>query len=467
MAKMRDGYMATRKEHFTYSLFFFGQNLLWGFAGLVVTYLTDIGLTAALAGTILIVPKIWDAVNDTIFGVIVDKTRFKNGQKFLPWVKIGVAAIGVTTLLMFAIPASTPQTLKIIWFVVAYILFDAAYTMLDAPAFALPTVMTNNIQERTALVSGNKLWAMVGGVLAAVLVPMLQKKLGWFGAGCLFIIGGVILMLPLLFCAKERQSEEQKKEEEVTFKQMLNYLGKNKYLLIALVAMLLFGLTAVESALSIYIARICFGNQSLGTVLAACVALPVILISAIIPPLARKIDKFWILVIGIASSIVINVITYFVGFSNVTMAIVFTALKCMGLAFWQVIIYMLVADTVEYGTYKSGTRAAGITFSLQTFVSKLKNALISSLVAYSLALTGFVEGENAVQPAGVAEGIWGIFTFLPVIGYAIALAVLLIGYKLRDDSVQVMAKYNSGEITYEEAVAVLGDKFGAPAVRGE
>ena len=250
MAKMRDGYMATRKEHFTYSLFFFGQNLLWGFAGLVVTYLTDIGLTAALAGTILIVPKIWDAVNDTIFGVIVDKTRFKNGQKFLPWVKIGVAAIGVTTLLMFAIPASTPQTLKIIWFVVAYILFDAAYTMLDAPAFALPTVMTNNIQERTALVSGNKLWAMVGGVLAAVLVPMLQKKLGWFGAGCLFIIGGVILMLPLLFCAKERQSEEQKKEEEVTFKQMLNYLGKNKYLLIALVAMLLFGLTAVESALS-------------------------------------------------------------------------------------------------------------------------------------------------------------------------------------------------------------------------
>lgn len=467
MAKMRDGYMATRKEHFTYSLFFFGQNLLWGFAGLVVTYLTDIGLTAALAGTILIVPKIWDAINDTIFGVIVDKTRFKNGQKFLPWVKIGVAAIGVTTLLMFAIPASTPQTLKIIWFVVAYILFDAAYTMLDAPAFALPTVMTNNIQERTALVSGNKLWAMVGGVLAAVLVPMLQKKLGWFGAGCLFIIGGVILMLPLLFCAKERQSEEQKKEEEVTFKQMLNYLGKNKYLLIALVAMLLFGLTAVESALSIYIARICFGNQSLGTVLAACVALPVILISAIIPPLARKIDKFWILVIGIASSIVINVITYFVGFSNVTMAIVFTALKCMGLAFWQVIIYMLVADTVEYGTYKSGTRAAGITFSLQTFVSKLKNALISSLVAYSLALTGFVEGENAVQPAGVAEGIWGIFTFLPVIGYAIALAVLLIGYKLRDDSVQVMAKYNSGEITYEEAVAVLGDKFGAPAVRGE
>lgn len=466
MAKTRAGWMATRKEHTTYSLFFFGQNLLWGFAGMILTFLTDIGISAELAGTILIVPKIWDAVNDTIFGVIVDRTRFKNGQKFLPWVKIGVAAIGVTTLAMFAIPAAAPQTLKIIWFIIAYILFDAAYTMLDAPAFALPTVMTNNIDERTSFVSGNKLWAMVGGVLATVLVSVMQKQLGWFGAGCIFIIGGVIFMLPLLFCAKERQSDEQKKEEDVSLKQIFGYVGKNKYLLITLIAMLLFGLTAVESQLCIYIARICYGNQGLGSINSACVAIPVIFVSMVIPPLAKKFDKFWILVFGVLSSIVLNVVTYFIGFDNVVVAIIFTALKCMGLAFWQVIIYMLVADTVEYGTYKSGTRAAGITFSLQTFISKLKNALITSLIAFSLALVGFVEGENAVQPEGVAQGIWGIFTLLPAIGYVIALVVLLVGYKLRDKSVQVMADYNSGNITYDEAVAAIGDKFGAPAPKG-
>lgn len=467
MAKARDGYMATRKEHFTYSMFFFGQNLLWGFAGIVLTFLTDIGISAALAGTILIVPKVWDAVNDTIFGVIVDKTRFKNGQKFLPWVKIGVAAIGVTTLAMFAIPASIGQTAKVVWFIIAYILFDAAYTMLDAPAFALPTVMTSNIGERTAFVSGNKLWAMVGGVLATVLIPMMQKSLGWFGAACVFIIGGVILMLPLLFCAKERQSEEQKKEEDVSIKQIFAYVGKNKYLLITLIAMLLFGLTAVESQLSIYIARICYGNQSYGTINSACVAIPVIIVSAVIPPLSKKFDKFWILVFGVLSSIILNVVTFFIGFDNVVVAITFTALKCMGLAFWQVIIYMLVADTVEYGTYKSGTRAAGITFSLQTFISKLKNALITSLIAFSLALVGFVEGENAIQPEGVAKGIWGIFTLLPAGGYVIALLVLIFGYKLRDNSVQVMADYNSGKISYDEAVDAIGDKFGAPALRGE
>ena len=74
---------------------------------------------------------------------------------------------------------------------------------------------------------------------------------------------------------------------------------------------------------------------------------------------------------------------------------------------------MLVADTVEYGTYKSGARAAGITFSLQCFAAKLKNGLIGSVVLASLSVVGFVEGEGAIQPAGVAEGVWALFCLLP------------------------------------------------------
>ena len=87
------------------------------------------------------------------------------------------------------------------------------------------------------------------------------------------------------------------------------------------------------------------------------------------------------------------------------MAIVMTMFKCSGMGFWSVVIYMLIADTVEYGTYKTGTRAAGISFSLQTFVAKLKNGIIGSVILFSLSMVGFVEGENAIQPAGVAEGV--------------------------------------------------------------
>ena len=121
---------------------------------------------------------------------------------------------------------------------------------------------------------------------------------------------------------------------------------------------------------------------------------------------------------------------------------------------------MLIADTVEYGTYKTGTRAAGISFSLQTFVAKLKNGLIGSVVLTSLASVGFVEGENAVQPAGVAEGVWKLFCLLPAAGFTIALVILLAGYKLRTRDVQIMSRYNSGVLSREEAEAILAHKYG-------
>ncbi|MBQ2050362.1 MAG: MFS transporter, partial [Spirochaetales bacterium] len=80
------GYVTSAGERRSYAIFFLGQNLIWGFIGYISTFLTDIGISAAKAAAILIVPKIWDAVNDTIFGYIVDRHKFKNGQKFLPWV---------------------------------------------------------------------------------------------------------------------------------------------------------------------------------------------------------------------------------------------------------------------------------------------------------------------------------------------------------------------------------------------
>ena len=139
------GFVTSKKERWAYGLFFLGQNILWGYAGYVETFLTDIGIAAASAAMILLLPKLWDAVNDVIFGYLMDRYSFRNGQKFMPWVRIGTAAVGLTTVALFAIPPSADQTVKIVWFVVAYVLFDICYTILDAPAFAVTTVMTHDV----------------------------------------------------------------------------------------------------------------------------------------------------------------------------------------------------------------------------------------------------------------------------------------------------------------------------------
>ena len=244
---------------------------------------------------------------------------------------------------------------------------------------------------------------------------------------------------------------------------MLNYLGKNKYLLVVLLAMFVLGVASVEQKMAIYMGRICLGQESAATLVAAGVAVMVIVVSAIIPRLSKKWDIFNVMIAGLIFSIVMGVVSYFVGYDSLPVALVMIMLKCAGLGFWQVIIYMLIADTVEYGTYKTGTRATGITFSLQCFISKLKNAVIGSFILLILARVGFVEGEGAVQPAGVDKGVWGLFNLVPSIGFAAAVVLLVLFYKLRSKDIQTMAAYNNGEITKEEAEAVLGEKYGPAA----
>lgn len=453
-------YMTSKKERMAYCLFFLGQNILWGYAGYVETFLTDIGITAAMAAAILLVPKLWDAVNDVLFGYLMDRGTFRNGQKFLPWVRIGTAAIGITTVVLFAIPDSLTQAVKVIWFLVAYILFDICYTILDAPAYALTTVMTSNVDERTSIIAGGKLWAMVGGVIATLLVPLLRPRLGWFVACVVFVAVSVILMIPMLFLVKERPSDTSVAEQNPGLREMLTYLRHNTYLIVALVAMLLLGIASLEQKMAIYMGRICLGQENTATLVAGGAAVSVILVSAVVPKLSRRWDKFTVLCWGLAFTVVMNIAAYFVGYGSLAAAILMTMLKCSGLGFWSVVIYMLIADTVEYGTYKTGTRAAGISFSLQTFVAKLKNGLIGSVVLLSLSAVGFVEGENAVQPAGVADGVWALFCLLPAVGFAIALGILLLFYKLRSKDVQIMSRYNNGEISKEEAESVLAEKYG-------
>jgi Na+/melibiose symporter-like transporter len=463
MGKSKEGYQTTKKEYWAYCIFFLGQNLLWGFAGYIETFLTDIGIAAATAAAILIIPKLWDAVNDVLFGYIVDRHTFKNGQKFIPWIRIGVSALGITTVALFAIPESMPKTGKVVWFLIAYILFDAAYTIQDTPVFALTTVMTSNVTERTSIIAGGKLWAMVGGTVATVIIPLVRPRLGWLTSCIVFVVVSVILMIPVLFFSKERHTEAAKAQENPSFKDMLVYLRHNKYLIVALIAMLLLGLSSVEQKMAIYMGRICLGREDMATLIAAGVALSVILVSALVPVLAKKWDKFHVLCAGLVFAIVMDVVSFFVGYGSVAGALVMVMLKCTGLGFWQVIIYMLIADTVEYGTYRSGTRAAGITFSLQCFVAKLKNAMIGSIVLFSLSRVGFVEGENAVQPEGVAGGVWKLFNLLPAAGFLIAGLILIFFFKLRTKDVQTMSKYNNGEISREEAEKELAERFGTAA----
>ena len=146
MNNHKSQYMTTSKERFSYWTYFVGQNIYYNITAVYIsTYLAMQGISLAKVSLVLLIVKIWDAINDPIFGYIFDKVKFKSGQKSLPWLRIATALIPVVTIILFAIPSGMSETGKLIWFGVAYVLWDTVYTLTDVPAYAMLNTMTDSL----------------------------------------------------------------------------------------------------------------------------------------------------------------------------------------------------------------------------------------------------------------------------------------------------------------------------------
>ena len=107
-------YMTTPGERVSYWTYFIGQNIYYNItAAFISTYLAMQGISLAKVAMVLLIVKVWDAVNDPIFGFLFDKIKFKNGQKSLPWLRVAVALIPVVTIILFAIPSGLSEAGKL------------------------------------------------------------------------------------------------------------------------------------------------------------------------------------------------------------------------------------------------------------------------------------------------------------------------------------------------------------------
>jgi sugar (glycoside-pentoside-hexuronide) transporter len=455
MAKNND-YLTSGGERASYGFYFSGQLVFYMLVtSFLVPYFTDIGIPALTVAAIALVVKIWDAVNDPIFGGIIDKVRFKKG-KFLPWLKISVVAIPLSTIFLFAAPMGISLQAKIIWVIIGYILWDTAYTICDVPIFGLVTTLTNRVPERNYLLALTRIFSGVGALAVIVALPLIRSAIGgWFPTAILLSVVGGLVMLPVLFKANERYTSGGP-EDGYGIKDILRYLSVNKYLLIYFLAVIIYGSGSV--GLTMYFARYNLGNESLLSILSLVGFVPTLLVSFVMPALIKKVEKFTLFFSSLIGTLVLGIIMYFVGYHNLTAYMVMLVLRGITGAGVLILGNMFTPDMVEYGRYKSGINASGISFAVQTFSAKLQAALATALGALCLSLIGFVEGEGAVQPDGFADKLWLIMCLIPIVMSVIAIP-LFSRYKLRDKYVAVMAKFNNGEISREEAEKVLEGKI--------
>ena len=167
----------TKKEKFSYGMYFMGQNVFYGLIGYMTTYFTDVGITAALVAVVALITKVWDAINDPIFGMIMDKVHFKKG-KFLPWLRISVIAIPVSTILLFVIPTGIPLVAKLIWRPLPICCGIRPIRFAMCRFFGIVTTMTLDQKERVSLNSIGRIFAIFAGIVTGILLPLVRQSLG-------------------------------------------------------------------------------------------------------------------------------------------------------------------------------------------------------------------------------------------------------------------------------------------------
>ena len=461
-------YMTTFKERLSYWSYFVGQNVYYNITFIYLSaYLAMQGIALWKVSLVLLVVKVWDAINDPIFGYIFDKVKFKSGLKSLPWLRFAVALIPIVTIAVFTIPMGWTETGKLIWFAVAYLLWDTVYTLTDVPAYSMLNTMTDNLQERNTLLSVNRVFSGAGYLLCVVVMPLLISK-SYAVAVIVLSIFSALTMVPLCVFCKERNYKPEEDEGDFSFRQMFTYLGKNKYLLTYYGGYMATDALKTSAATTLFVSFFLFGSELYSILLNLLGMVPGVIAAMLMPTILKKLDKFKTLFWCNIVNIILGFVIYFVGFENRTLFLVLTCIRAVPLCLVGVLAFMFTPDCAEYGQYKSGISAKGITFAIQTFSVKITGAVSSALALFLLGLFSWqtVEADsfeklaelNIQQSDPALQGLWIVYALIPVIGMVIS-TFFYLGYKLNDKDVQIMAKCNSGEITREEAEKLLSRKY--------
>lgn len=444
-------------ERISYGVYFFGQGFIYSMvARYLMFYLTEeVHLATAIVTVLLTVSKVWDAVDDTLFGVLVDRVTFKSGNRFKPWLNITTLFLPVGTILLFSIPGDSSQSVKALCAVAAYLLWDLLYTMCDVPIFSLATAMTDNIGERSTLYTIAGIGGAIATALTSLLLVRIFNKYGFLYTSILTSILGIIFMRPIVHLSKERHNLQQQTEDGASFKDMWKYIKGNKYLRYFTVYRLISG--SMFISVLTYFSKYCIGDVTFeATIMAA--AIPITAVLYLLAPLImKKFDKIKIYRFCMVVVIAAYATLYFVGWHNKTLMIIILVCALDSAIIPGILMSAIPADCIEYGCYKTGIRKEGITFAMQTFTNKFCASVGTAMVGLLLIIIGY-SGTQSVMTPSMQNGLFAGMCWFPIIGQLLGLPFLL-KYKLRDRDVQIMADVNSGKMEREEAEKIFNGRY--------
>jgi GPH family glycoside/pentoside/hexuronide:cation symporter len=414
------------KEKIGYGLGDTASNFYWQmFMSFILFFYTDVfGISAAVAGTMLLVTRIWDTGIDPIMGVIADRTNTKWGKfrPYLLWMALPIGIIGVIT---FTTP-NLSMNGKIIYAYVTSTLMMAAYTAINTPYSALMGVLTPNSLERTSVSSYRFVLAFVAiFIVQGTTLPLVH----YFGKGdqatgfqwTMIVFSIVAVVLFVITFLNTRERVHPPKDQKTSIKNDLGDLFHNKpWIVLFFIGIFALSYNSIRSGSIIYYFKYYVGNEFLTSafmVSGTIAAIAGVMITKFLSRLLGKRTLYMLLwlIVGI-----LTILFYFIPKENIILVFSSHILISFILGPTAPLIWAMYADTADYSEWKSGRRATGLVFSAATFAQKLGWAIGGAFTGWLLAYFGFI--ANVVQTDSAQDGIRLMMSIIPAIAGLLAAA---------------------------------------------
>jgi len=407
--------------------------LMNGLSLLILFYLVSVvQMDPALAGTLIFVSKVYDAVSDPVTGLLSDRTRSRYGRR-RPYLFAGAIISSSCFALLFSVPAFSSETIIAGYVLLCLLLYTTGYSLFNVPYMAMPAEMTHDYHERSSIQGYRVVFISIGSMLAASGAPLLLEALGrgrtaYAALGVTF--GAVIFVAMITTVLGTRAFDEQPQPGQPAVRpaDMLTVFRNHSFNILILTK--LFQLTAgfaFQASLFLYLTYALSLPLSAAAVIGPVAMVSTIIVMPAMIRLSRHIGKRPVYMIG-AVALILHVLSWLLAEPGEPVWKIGLRAALLGLASAGNIMMAssMLTDVIRYDAVVTGKRREASYMAVYSFVEKLASAIGPLIAGMVLSFAGL--DKNGLEQAAGTPAVRSVLDItvvvVPVLCYLLSIATL-------------------------------------------